>query len=349
MMRSTRWPLLQAKKMKPEPTPETFFQYIQLRAGCGLVELTGWSSITLTGADRQAFLNNFCTNDIKRLASGDSSEAFFCNVKGRIIGHGVVTCRDNELVLVGPPRQGAALTSHLDRYIIREDVQVRDTTAERSYLLLAGAATARSIAISLAPSIDIDKPSVNAVARIAEKSVHWIHWELFAQSFAGLIEVLPTDVSNVKTALGERGAMICNEAAFNIMRIEAGTPLFGVDFDDHNFPQEVGRNSQAISFTKGCYLGQEIVARIDALGHVNQKIVGVANSSKDTPPVGTELTHGGSVVGRTTSTTFSPALGRQLALAMVRREHTAIGTELESSAGKWEVTGLPVSPQPAPN
>jgi tRNA-modifying protein YgfZ len=339
--------------MKPEPTPLTFAHYLQLRAGCGLVDLTKASSITLTGADRQSFLNNFCTNDVKRLTPGQSCEAFFCTVKGKIIGHGLVTCRENELVVVGPPGQGATLAAHLDRYVIREDVSVRDTTDERAYLLLAGGAMARGAALALAPSIDIShswqKPLVNAPSQVVDLPVHWIHWELFGPSFAGLIELPPATAARITKELEERGASICNKSAFDIMRIEAGTPLFGVDFDDRNFPQEVGRDAQAISFTKGCYLGQETVARIDALGHVNQQIVGVAIAIRDTPPVGTELACDGTNVGRVTSATFSPALGRQLALAMVRRGHNAVGTLLESPFGPWEVIALPVTPQPAPS
>src|SRR3990172_7003946 len=97
-------------------------QYQALRNGGAMVELTGWSSVTLTGADRQTFLHNFCTNDVKRLVPGTSCEAFITNVKGKIVGHGLITCRDNELVVIGAPNQGSELVAHLDRYVIREDV-----------------------------------------------------------------------------------------------------------------------------------------------------------------------------------------------------------------------------------
>ena len=243
--------------------------------------LTDWSSMTLTGADRQKFLNNFCTNDVKRLKPGENCEAFFCNVKGKVIGHGVITCRDDALVVIGPPQQAASLTAHLDRYIIREDVSVRDSTLERAYLLVLGEA-ARSLVVATAPSIDSDiswaKSGVNAAAIVGNVPVQWIYWDLLTPVFSGLIEVRPTEMTDVVQSLRERCALILGEKTFEALRIEAGLPLFGVDFDDHNLPQEVGRNAQAISFTKGCYLGQETVARIDALGHVNQQITGVAFS-----------------------------------------------------------------------
>src|SRR4029078_3672888 len=103
-------------------------EYQALRAGRGIARLAGWSSLSATGADRQPFLNNFCTNDVKRLTPGASCEGFFCNVKGKIVGHGVIGALDNELVIIGAPGQAAPLVEHLDRYIIREDVKVLDTT-----------------------------------------------------------------------------------------------------------------------------------------------------------------------------------------------------------------------------
>ena len=131
-------------------------------------------------------------------------------------------------------------------------------------------------------------------------------------------------------------------AAFDALRVEADMPLFGVDFDASNLPQEVARNDRAISFTKGCYLGQETVARIDALGHVNQELTGVRFEGAEVPAAGTELTHGGSVAGRVTTATFSPRLDGPLALAMVRREWLAPGTRLETPVGPCDVIMLPV-------
>src|SRR5712671_3045698 len=113
-------------------------EYQALTTGRAVVELTGWSSIAVTGADRQSFLQNFCTNDVKRLVPGASCEAFFTNVKGKIVGHGVLHCRETEMAFVGAPGQASRLMAHLDRYVIREDVQLHDTTEDRNYLLVVG-------------------------------------------------------------------------------------------------------------------------------------------------------------------------------------------------------------------
>jgi folate-binding protein YgfZ len=158
-----------------------------------------------------------------------------------------------------------------------------------------------------------------------------------------VIETHASDIVNLRELLANGGKAACGREAFETLRIEAGVPLFGVDFDERNFPQEVGRDREAISYTKGCYLGQETVARIDALGHVHQRIVGVKFEGEGVPPAGTELTADGNVVGRVTSATFSPRLGAPLALAMVRREQQALGSRFQSKFGAGVVLQLPLA------
>jgi tRNA-modifying protein YgfZ len=301
--------------MSERSTSSLDAQYEALRAGNGFVELNGWSSISVTGGDRQTFLHNFCTNDIKRLQPGESCEAFFTNVKGKIVGHGLVANRPEEITIVGPPGQSPRLIEHLDRYVIREDVQLRGTTAEQCSILIC------------AENSGAIRPAYN--------------WPLLGSIPCKLAMVDHSSRTAFKDELTNRGFISCSLDAFNVLRIEAGTPLFGVDFDESNLPQEVGRDRQAISFTKGCYLGQETVARIDALGHVNQRLVGVRFAADGVPDAGTELSRGGATAGRVTSAVFSPKLGAPLALAMVRREHQAVGSRLQSDYGECEVIELP--------
>ncbi len=290
-------------------------QYRALQQGKALCVLAGWSSISIRGKDRQAFLHNFCTNDVKRLVPGTSCEAFFTNVKGKIVGHGIVGCTDDELRLVGAPGQAGAIIEHLDRYIIREDVQLADTTESRSYVLMVGDDETRADA--------------------------FLSSALTARNF----QVVGTDstaaFSEFIQKLTERDFVSVQGLAFTAGRIEAAFPLFGVDFDESNLPQEVGRDREAISFTKGCYLGQETVARIDALGHVNQRLVNVRFFGVEMPAAGGELSKGGTAVGHISSVCFSPRLNGILGLAMVRREANGIGTRLNSVASDCEVTAPP--------
>jgi folate-binding protein YgfZ len=128
-----------------------------------------------------------------------------------------------------------------------------------------------------------------------------------------------------------------------IARLEAGFPWFGIDITADNLAPEVGRDKQAISYVKGCYLGQETIARIDALGHVNRLLVGVAIEAAAVPPQGSELTAAGKTVGHVTSAVFSPRLQAPLALAYVRRGYNEPGAKLTSTAGPARVVALPLS------
>jgi folate-binding protein YgfZ len=291
-------------------------QYHSLRAGEGFVELANWSAIRVTGRDRQAFLHNFSTNDIKRLRTGQNCEAFFTNVKGKIVGHGIVDCRADELVILGSPGQAARLVEHLDRYVIREDVHLHDITEERSCVLLH--------------------------RKHADGGEPLIGWNIVGDDAYGIIELPRTKMTDVRNRLADRGIVRLEYETFTAARIEAGFPLFGLDFNDSNFPQEIGRDRQAISFTKGCYLGQETVARIDALGHVNQQLAGVRFLEPSVPDAGLELSRAGNIVGRVSSAGYSPKLDAPLAFAMLRREANAVGTRLESPVGACEVIALPV-------
>jgi tRNA-modifying protein YgfZ len=310
-MRSSSWMVTNTMNSERAIIDE---QYAALTTGTAVVDLTDWSSISITGDDRVKFLNNFCTNDLKQLGLGGCCEVFFTNVKGKIVGHGLVECRIDELVFLGSPGQAEKLAAHLDRYVIREDVQLRNTTSESRFVMVAG-------------------------SNESYANESGIPWPLFARSDVRVID----GKSNVSLAsLEDRGYVNSGGEAFDVVRIESGFPLFGVEFGEDNLPQEIGRNKQAISFTKGCYLGQETVARIDALGHVNQQIVGVRFLGSEVPRPSLELTKDAVRVGRMTLACYSPKLGAPLGLAMVRRGANAIGTRLESPMGECEVIALPV-------
>ncbi len=148
-----------------------------------------------------------------------------------------------------------------------------------------------------------------------------------------LIGVSISDRQRTRESLLEDGFQEGSAAAWGVLRIEDRFPLFGTDFDSSNLPQEVNRDDNAISFTKGCYLGQETIARIDALGHVNQKLVALQFAGDTVPPPGTELLLNDKAVGRVTSSCWSPKCEAPLALAMIRRGANDDGTELRSEFG----------------
>ena len=143
--------------------------------------------------------------------------------------------------------------------------------------------------------------------------------------------------AEIQQRLGEAGVRPCGAEVFEIVRVEAGFPWYGRDIHEDCLPQEVNRDAQAISFTKGCYLGQETVARIDALGHVNRKLAGVRWYGSEMLQSGQELTVAGQAIGRVTSAVWSPRARAVLALAYLRHGFDQPGARLETASGVAEV------------
>jgi folate-binding protein YgfZ len=318
--------------------------YRALVEAAGVVDLTGRTQLELTGADRAAFLHNFCTNNLRNLTPGSGAEAFVLDAKGHVLGHIFVFVAPHSIVLDTVPGQSETLARHLDRYIIRENVEIHDRTAEWGELLVAGPRSA-----ALLESLALDVPQVplgHSESALAGCAVYLRRTDLIGPD-SWLLACARSDVESLRSALANAGAVPADFDAFEMARLEAGTPLYGRDITEKNLPQEVNRDTRAISFTKGCYLGQETVARIDALGHVNRVLVGLRFSGQEIPDAGTELhatdaQEGGSAIGSVTSAAWSPRLNNALALGYVRRGHTQAGARLASSAGPAEVVPLPL-------
>ncbi len=321
-------------------SPNELPQYDALTRHAGLVDLGHRSQIELTGADRAAFLHNLSTNEVRKLSAGAGCETFLTTVQGKTLAHGFIFAGPESLVFETVAAQGAVVLKHLDHYLVSEQVTLVDRGLEWSELLLAGSDSEQL----LAGLSDVRLPATrltHAVGFLAGRpvSLRRVDW-LGPLGF--LISMASADRAELAQALRHAGAVACADPAFEAARIEWGFPLFGRDITDKNLPQEIARDSLAISFVKGCYLGQETVARIDALGHVNQTLVGVRFEGPEMPEPGVELHSAARVVGEVTSAAFSPHLRAPLALAFVRRGSNAPRTRLTWSGGEAEVVALPV-------
>jgi folate-binding protein YgfZ len=234
-------------------------------------------------------------------------------------------------VLDAAPGQAAELIAHFDKYVISEDVQFADRTSDLSDLLVAGPAAAETIASFARSKIPTDLLShVVTIIGGTSASVRRVEYAGPASFF---VQSPTASLAAMEQTLAAAGAVRCDTVAVESARLEAGIPLFGRDITGDNLPQEIGRDSRAISFTKGCYLGQETVARIDALGHVNRQLVGLRLAGESVPAAGAPLLAGDKEVGQITSAAWSPALQAPLALGMVRRAHARPGTLLTSPSG----------------
>lgn len=314
-------------------------EYLAAKDEAAVFELSSSSQVELTGRDRAKFLHNFCTNEIRGLTPGQGCEAFLTNVQGKVLAYVNVYVTPDSLWLTGAPGIAPKIIAHLSRYQITEDVTFADRSGELGMLLVAGP-QALSVVAAVIPA---------AAGLAASPSIMVVEQPVAVQVRRHDFLLLPTvavvagrqDIAELRTKVIEAGARAAGQSAFDALRIEAGFPLYGVDVTDDNLAQEVSRTAQAISFTKGCYLGQEPIARIDALGHVNQQLRGLRLTGNEVPPVGSEIFASwgdGKKIGRVTSAALSYADGRAVVLAYVRRGFETPGATLEVC---WEGKTVP--------
>ena len=259
-----------------------FDLFSQARDAVLVFDVSDRTQIQLTGADRAKFLHGFCTNDIKRLQPGQGSEGFLTNIKGKVVGHVFVFATEASLWLDTVAGQGGAIISHLDRYLIREDVQFV-SHSDRGELFITGPHAAQLLMLDegLPPSGHVARESFGLPFDIRRV-------DLFGQP--GFLISLPrAGVETVKLSLLAVGCVAGSSELFESLRIAAGFPLYGIDITDENLAQEVARTPQCISFTKGCYLGQEPIARLDAMGHTNRELRRLRFAPGAQPTPGTKL------------------------------------------------------------
>lgn len=298
--------------------------YRQMQESVVHVELPARTAIEVMGGDRAKFLHNLSTNDINKLAAsgpGHGCEAYFTTVQGKILLHASLFCHSDSMVMDASPGFADAILPHLDKYLITEDVTLTDRSNEWRQIWIAGPKAAdalQSVGFTV-PKEVLSHHTVDAVT---------LHRVPFASVDSFLLRLPSSQSQAWQSKLQTTGSVLVDNQLAELARIEAGYPAYGQDITDENLPQEIGRDDQSISFTKGCYLGQETVARIDALGHVNRYLVPLGFPDSADADVGAEIQQeiDGElkVVGRVTS--IARAAAGPIGLGFVRR------TAIESNA-----------------
>src|SRR5438270_3417280 len=286
-----------------------------LTHGCGLVDRSERGKLALTGAGAIEFLNGQVTNELAGLRPGEGRYAAFLTHKGKMLGDvRVLALGDRssetpaELFLDTERVALQALFDMIRRFKVGYDVELHKRTLERGLLSLIGPGSdavvgGAKLAAEEHANCPVDVGGVAALALRTDVGV-----DLVCES------ELTTRLAKL---LAERGASVVEEAAAECLRIERGRPRFGIDIDESTIPQEAGLNERAVSFTKGCYVGQETVARLHYRGKPNRHLRGLRLSAR--AATGAALMLGEREVGRVGSTAVSPVLG-PIALALVRRE-----------------------------
>ncbi|MEP3482139.1 MAG: hypothetical protein ABJZ55_23040 [Fuerstiella sp.] len=221
--------------------------------------------IRLSGVDRVKFLHNFCTANVKAMATGDVFEAFLTDVKARILGHGYVAAFEDCVEVWMLPGSADAVVSHLQKYVIVEDVNV-EALPSTTVLALAGP-HALSHYASWQQGFELEAGRCVEAESFSAICVQWGGRSLLLVSLNSSQQA--TGAWRALNPVGSKGA---GQVAFDALRIAERFPKITVDLSNSNMAPEAGRNETAICYTKGCYLGQEPIARLDAMGHVNRQL-----------------------------------------------------------------------------
>ena len=321
-------------------------RYTAAHEGAVVLERRGRGRIVLTGPDRLAYLQGLLTNDVAALTAGSGCYAALLTPQGRMISDMRVLELGDRVLLDVPPDGSAQVASHLENFIFSEETAVEDVSASMSQATVLGAASASALGVEPIPPYASRRLSVAGVDAIASGNDDFgvPAIDLFFPSASR---------SAVLGALNAVGVTTVDDEVADTLRIEAGTPAFGVDMTYDTIPLEAGIEDRAISLTKGCYVGQEVIIRVlhRGQGRVARKLVGLTFSPDGQPPArGERLYAGDRMIGTVTSSTWSPALGRPIALGYVHRDFTEPGTVVESGNGERRqatVTPVPFKPTAA--
>jgi folate-binding protein YgfZ len=273
--------------------------------------------LKLTGSERHSWLQGMVTNEVEKLKPGDSCYAAHLNAQGKVVAQMTVFAAEDALWLLVEQAAVEKLATVFDRLIIMEDVQVQNVSSDYTVLGLMG-------------------PQAGGVLRGLDG--------LAVRVDLGYDLIVPKQTgTRVTESLTAAGAIAVDPEVWNILRTESGIPLYGVDIDETTTMPELGQ--RGISYDKGCYIGQEVVARIKYIGHVNRRFVGFVCDDAEVPEVRSAVQLQGKDAGYITTAVFSPGLGKPVALGFVNRVAAEPGTAVQL-AGKSRIVAARVAALP---
>jgi folate-binding protein YgfZ len=336
----------------PEHFGDPGREYAAVRRAAGLVDLSFRGLLEVTGGDRVRWLNGQVTNDVTALRPGRGMLAAALTVKGHLLSD-LALYGLPEAIWIGLSRDRAeSVAASFERYIIADDVAVSRIGDRVAQLMVAGPGATGLVARVADPASADLPPWHHREAHVGGVPVRVVASRWLAMP--GYDVLAPAEqAGTVWAALAQAGAADglrpVGMGALERLRVEAGWAWYGVDFDDGNLLMEA-LTPEHVSFAKGCYLGQEVVIRVEHQGHLNKRLCGLLVAGEAPPPAGSTLHLGDRKVGTVTSAVFSPTLGQVIALGYVRREGWEPGTALRLASGaascEARLTSLPfIAPQ----
>ena len=310
-------------------------QYEALQDRAGLLDRRPRGRLLLTGADRGSYLQGLLTNDIAALSAGQGCYAALLTAQGRMLSDMRVSELGDRILIDLPGATAESVRERLAGFIFSEDVEVRDATADLAQLGVYGPKAASILASLLSPSSNerLEQMAIdsNEPLRFGDTPVTVVRSDDYG--VAGFeVFVSTLEAGRLSDAVRAAGAKDVTADAVEVTRIEAGRPEFGADMDEHTIPLEAGIESRAISYTKGCYVGQEVIIRVLHRGHgrVARRLVGLLGAdAHGTLARGMRIEAERKLIGSITSAVVSPRLRRPIALGYVHRDFAEPGTVLQ--------------------
>jgi folate-binding protein YgfZ len=327
----------------PDHFGEPIVEYEAVRNAAGLFDLSQRAMLQFSGPDRGSFLQGMLSNDVRVLKMYEGQQAAILNQQGKVIAEVRVLCAMNSIYLDFWEPLKEKILAHLNRYLVADEVEIHDPNDEWKMLSIQGP-RARMILGELFGNTELpSKPDGHGMVQWNGSPMCIVR--AVRTSYNGFDLIVPaSNLAAFAQRLSELGGSWVGERAQNILRVEFGIARYGVDFTEDNLLLEVGLEN-AVSFTKGCYLGQEVVERIRSRGHVNKRLCGLSLDGSAPADAGDAIYAGDNDVGKITSSVVSCALRRPIALGYVHRDYWVAGTRLSVRRAE-HLTGATVTPLP---
>jgi folate-binding protein YgfZ len=323
-------------------------EYAAARCAVALVDTNFRAFFSFSGPDAQRYVNAVLTSNVRDLTPGQGAVGLLLTPQGHILAEVETLALADSILAASHAMVRERTFSTLDKFIIMDDVTLEDVTPSTGTVDLVGPLAAAMILEETGVDIASQSAGTHMEATLGSIPCRIIRrtWVdrpaatvvVARECLAALWKML---ASRVRAHDGAPAGM----EALNSIRLEGGTAWFGHDYDDKNIPHEAGLEYSHINYEKGCYVGQEIVVRVKSRGHANRRLTELQFLAATTPTPGTKLLTPGNVgaseVGHVTSAGYSPLLGQPIGIGYLRREHSAIGTQLDAAGIFTEVISPP--------
>ena len=313
-------------------------EYWAIKKAAGLIDISYMGRLKVTGKDRIAFLNSLLTNDITHLPENGGQHSALLTTKARIIADLYLYNMPDAILIDAGDSPAVVVKNSLDQYIITEVVQIHDATQDLVHMTIQGPKAGEAIKETLGVGVDDLKPLQRKILGpsiiISRDRTGQGGFDIIVPS----VEAEPVWQGFLLKA-ADVGLRPVGVKALDVLRLEAGYPKYGLDVDQNTIILEAGFKD-AMSFTKGCYLGQEVVARATHIGRVNKQLVRLEIDARQPPPGRSKLSSNGVDAGFLTSASYSPGLDRVAGLAYANRDFAKVGTRLTVESGHGQLSAM---------